>query len=85
MSEPRQLPAPTIGRLVHYMHKFEGRLMELPAIIVCCLGADRVDLQVFTNGTASGNYDAEGTMRRPDVKHDEEHKRERTWHWPERS
>ena len=64
---------PTIGRIVHYVHRGE----DLPAIITHVEEDERVSLVVFSA------YHPHGTIPFFIVPHSELENHDNTWHWPE--
>lgn len=80
---------PTMGRIVHYVLSSQDGTMDhkvgqhRPAIITHCWSDTCVQLQVFTDGT-NDRLKGEPVIWVTSVTHDEDEKKGRTWHWPER-
>lgn len=78
-------PAPSIGRIVHYVLDGEAASVgeHRPAIILRVDGDELVSLRVFTLDEDGARY-AAGTVARSQVALDEDTRAPGTWHWPER-
>lgn len=61
-------------------HKVGG---HRPAIVVHCWSDYCIQLQVFTDGT-NDRLDGQNIVWVTSVTQDEDEKKSRTWHWPER-
>lgn len=83
---------PSVGRIVHFVLKDRhGELVHRPAIVVRnwadeghYVDVEGVQLQVFTDDTNDGPEYASGLFWATSVHHEEEDKKEYSWHWPER-
>jgi hypothetical protein len=80
---------PSVGRIVHYVMPIRygrARGEVRPAIIVRVFPGetDKVQLQVFTDGSNDGLECVLGIVWETSVHHDEAGKALGTWHWPPR-
>jgi hypothetical protein len=79
----------SVGRIVHYVLSEHDNVRNVgehrPAIIVKVWGPQCVQLQVFMDGSNDDvRFSPSGVMWQTSVSQDEEGKKGRTWHWPER-
>lgn len=76
MSETKT-PAPTVGRIVHYVADMGIMGLHMAAIVTRAYeSGEGIDLCVFTPGS--------GQVNKGFVAEDPEGKKNGTWHWPER-